>query len=286
VNVYTGWRGVGAVLRVIPAVVPSAQELRLPAAVAGLARIPSGLVLVTGPTGSGKSTTLAALVDLVNRERAGHIITIEDPVEFTHESRTSIVTHREVGRDVPSFPRALRAALREDPDVVVVGEIRDVETMQLALSAAETGHLVFGTLHTNSATKTANRVVDMMPPERQQQVRTQFADVLRAIVTQRLVRKRGGGRLGAYEILLNTTPVQNNIKENKPSLIEGAMNDKASGMQTLERALALMVVQNWVEEDEAMAVANTPESLRTEIASLRAPDRAVPAAVGAGSRPW
>ena len=286
VNVYTGRRGVGAVLRVIPAVIPSAQDLRLPAAITGLARIPNGLVLVTGPTGSGKSTTLAALVDLINRQRAGHIITIEDPVEFTHESRTSIVTHREVGRDVPSFPRALRAALREDPNVVVVGEIRDVETMQLALSAAETGHLVFGTLHTSSATKTANRVVDMMPPERQQQVRTQFADVLRAIVTQRLVRKRGGGRLGAYEILLNTTPVQNNIKENKPSLIEGAMNDKASGMQTLERALALMVVQGWVEEDEAMAAANSPESLRTEVGSLRAPDRAVPAGAGAGSRPW
>jgi twitching motility protein PilT len=249
----------------------SEQDLRLPAAVTGLARVPNGLVLVTGPTGSGKSTTLAALVDLIN--------TIEDPVEFTHESRASIVTHREVGRDVPSFPRALRAALREDPDVVVVGEIRDVETMQLALSAAETGHLVIGTLHTSSATRTANRVVDMMPPERQQQVRTQFADVLRAIVTQRLVRKRGGGRLGAYEILLNTTPVQNNIKENKPSLIKGAMNDRASGMQTLERALALMVVQNWVDEDEAIAVANSPESLRSEIGSLRAP-------AGASSRPW
>jgi twitching motility protein PilT len=273
VNVYTGWRGVGAVLRVIPTVVPSAQELRLPAAITGLARVPSGMVLVTGPTGSGKSTTLAALVDLVNRERAGHIITIEDPVEFTHESRACIVTHREVGRDVASFPGALRAALREDPDVVVVGEIRDAETMQLALTAAETGHLVFGTLHTGSATRTANRVVDMVPPERQQQVRAQFAEVLRAIVTQRLVRKRGGGRLAAYEILLNTTPVQNNIRENKPALIEGAMNDRASGMQTLERALAVMVVQGWVEEDEASDAANSPESLRAEVGALRKAQR-------------
>ncbi len=273
VNVYTGSRGVGAVLRVIPSVVPNAQDLRLPAAVTSLARIPHGLVLVTGPTGSGKSTTLAALVDQVNRERAGHIITIEDPVEFTHESRACIVTHREVGRDVASFPGALRAALREDPDVVVVGEIRDAETMQLALTAAETGHLVFGTLHTGSATRTANRVVDMVPPERQQQVRVQFAEVLRAIVTQRLVRKRGGGRLAAYEILLNTTPVQNNIRENKPALIEGAMNDRASGMQTLERALAVMVVQGWVEEDEALAAANTPDTLRAEIGALKKAQR-------------
>jgi twitching motility protein PilT len=254
VNMFVGRLGEGAVFRVIPTRIKSCQELGLPQVVADLARLPNGLVLVTGPTGSGKSTTLAALVDIINSERHDHILTIEDPIEFVHKHKSCIVNQREVKAHTESFASALRAALREDPDVILVGEMRDLETIALAISAAETGHLVLGTLHTSSAPQTVDRVIDVFPPHQQQQVRTMLSESLQAVVSQQLVSKIGGGRIAAHEIMLGITAVRNLIREGKtfqlPSVIETNNN---MGMQTLEQALELLIKRGLITAEAAIA---------------------------------
>jgi twitching motility protein PilT len=220
---------------------------------ADLTKKEKGLVLVTGPTGSGKSTTLAAMIDLINQQEEGHILTIEDPVEFVHRSKKCLVNQREIGSHTHNFSNALRAALREDPDYILVGEMRDLETIQLALTAAETGHLVFGTLHTSSAPKTVDRVIDVFPPQQQGQIRAMFAESIQAIVTQTLCRKNGGGRVAALEILLGTTAVRNLIREGKvhqlPSVIQ---TSQGLGMQTLEMHLISLVDEGLITRETAM----------------------------------
>jgi twitching motility protein PilT len=256
VNLFRDRRGPGAVLRAIPGRVPTADELGLPDAVRRLCELPKGLVLVTGPTGSGKSTTLAALVDLVNRTRHDHVITLEDPIEFVHENVNCVITQREVGVHTASFKAGLRAALREDPDVVLVGEMRDLETIAFAVETAETGHLVFGTLHTTTAASTVSRMVDQFPAEQQEQIRVMLADSLRAVISQVLVRRRGGGRVAAREILIVTPAVSNLIREGKPYQIPSVMQtSRALGMVTLNDALLELVVRGDVEPAEAYAKA-------------------------------
>jgi twitching motility protein PilT len=252
VNAFVQSRGEGAVFRTIPAQIPKMANLGLPPIVRAFCDEPKGLVLVTGPTGSGKSTTLAAMIDYLNDTMAGHILTLEDPIEFVHTSKRSLVNQREIHAQTHSFGAALRSALREDPDVILVGELRDAETIQLALTAAETGHLVFGTLHTQSAAKTVDRVIDVFPAEHQPQVRAMFAESLVGIITQTLVRKVGGGRVAALEILVGTPALKNVIREGKthqvPSLLQ--VGAKA-GMQTLEAALADLVAKRLVTVEEA-----------------------------------
>ncbi len=250
VNVMRQYRGVGAVFRKIPTKIMSLEELGLPSALARFTERQKGLVLVTGPTGSGKSTTLAAMVDLINRTEEGHILTIEDPIEFVHPSKKSLVTQREIGPHTNSFSSALRAALREDPDVILVGELRDLETIQLALTAAETGHLVFGTLHTSSAPKTVDRIIDVFPTVQQAQVRAMLSESLEAVITQTLCKKVGGGRVAGIEILVGTTAVRNLIREAKihqiPSVMQTSM---AAGMQTLEMHLTTLVEQGLITKE-------------------------------------
>src|SRR5579863_3521289 len=222
-------------LRVIPTRIPSFEELGLPYAANWIADQPRGFVLVTGPTGSGKSTTLASIVDRINQDRACHILTIEDPVEYVHNHKTSAVSQREVGLDSPSFDRALRSALREDPDVLLIGEMRDIESIQIALTMAETGHLVFGTLHTNDAPQAIDRIVDVFPAWRQEQTRVQLASSLAAVVAQRLVPRVDGGMVAAFEVLVATNPVRNLIRENRANQLQNVMVTNAKeGMQTLE----------------------------------------------------
>ena len=238
VNVFEDRRGIGAAMRQVPAKIRTAEDLALPKAVIELCEHSKGLVLVTGPTGSGKSTTLAAMVDYVNRTRAQHIITIEDPVEFVHPNRRCLVHQREVGVHTASFKQALRAALREDPDVVLVGEMRDLETISIALETAETGHLVFGTLHTNTAPSTVDRIIDQFPADRQAQVRTMLSESLRGVVSQSLLKRRGGGRVAALEVLVVTPPVANLIREGKTFQIQSTMQTGRSfGNQMLNDAL-------------------------------------------------
>lgn len=252
VNLFRDRLGVGAVLRQIPVKIPTAEDLGLPEVVRDLAYLSKGLVLVTGPTGSGKSTTLAAIVDRINRKRRDHIITIEDPIEFVHPSRLCMVNQREVGVHTESFKQALRAALREDPDVVLVGEMRDLETISIAIETAETGHLVFGTLHTTTAASTVERLVDQFPGDRQAQVRVMLADSLRAVIAQTLLKKIGGGRVAAYEILICTAAVANLIREGKTFQIASAMQTgKRQGMITLTDALFDLVDRKLVEPREA-----------------------------------
>jgi twitching motility protein PilT len=254
VNVFDDRRGIGAAMRQVPTAIRTAEELNLPKAVIELCNHSKGLVLVTGPTGSGKSTTLAAMVDYVNRTRAHHIITIEDPVEFVHPNRRCLVHQREVGTHTASFKQALRAALREDPDVVLVGEMRDLETISIALETAETGHLVFGTLHTNTAPSTVDRIIDQFPADRQPQVRTMLSESLRGVVSQTLCKRRGGGRVAALEILIVTPPVANLIREGKTFQIPSTMQTGRSfGMQMLNDALLELVKSKQVEPDEAYA---------------------------------
>ncbi len=253
VNMFVGRQGAGAVLRVIPTRIKTAEELGLPPVIADLSKIDKGLVLVTGPTGSGKSTTLAAIVDLINEQRRGHILTIEDPIEFVHPHKGCIVNQREVKSNTESFSSALRAALREDPDVILVGEMRDLETIQLAISAAETGHLVLGTLHTSSAPQTIDRVIDVFPPHQQQQVRTMLSESLQAVVAQQLLPKLGGGRVASHEIMLATTAIRNLIREGKsfqiPSVIETNTN---LGMQTSHQSVLALVRQGLVSYESAV----------------------------------
>ncbi len=252
-NFFVGRRGEGAVFRVIPVEIKSFAELGLPPVLADLARAERGLVLVTGPTGSGKSTTLAAMVDMINNERHAHILTVEDPIEFVHPHKKCIVNQREVKVHTESFASALRAALREDPDVILVGEMRDLETISLAVSAAETGHLVFGTLHTSSAAQTVDRIIDVFPTHQQSQIRTQLSESLQGVVAQTLVSKVGGGRVAALEIMTVTAAVKNLIREGKtfqlPSIIETNSN---LGMITLGQALQALVVNGTITPENAV----------------------------------
>jgi twitching motility protein PilT len=250
VNVFMHGRGPGAVLRVIPTNIPPLESLGMPPILAELCKRQRGLVLVTGPTGSGKSTTLAAMVDLVNSTLDGHILTIEDPIEFVHQPKRCLVNQREIGVHTGSFATALRSALREDPDIILVGEMRDLETISLALTAAETGHLVFGTLHTSSAPKTVDRIIDVFPAERQSQIRTMLSESLEGVITQRLFKKKGGGRVAACEILIGVPAVRNLIRENKLHQIGSAMQTgQQAGMQTFDMALAGLAKRGIIERE-------------------------------------
>lgn len=268
VNAFQQKNGCSAVFRVVPTKVPTPDEINMPHAVRQLALRHKGLVLITGATGSGKSTTLATLVDIVNRSRACHVLTIEDPIEFVHESKKSLVSQREVGQHAQSFARALRAGLREDPDVILVGEMRDLETISLAVSAAETGHLVLATLHTSSAPQTIDRIIDSFPPEQQEQIRVQLADSLVGVVAQQLLPRRDGkGRVAAYEILLNNTAVRNCVREGKPHQLRSIMQmHKKDGMQMMDTALADLVRRGLVEREEALSRATDRRYLEQELA--------------------
>src|SRR6266513_1184261 len=234
VNAFNQERGAAVAFRTIPSKVLSLEELNAPKVFAEMTDRPRGLILVTGPTGSGKSTTLAAMINHVNENEYGHILAIEDPIEFVHDSKKCLINQREVGPHTKSFANALRAALREDPDIILVGEMRDLETIQLALTAAETGHIVFGTLHTSSAPKTVDRIIDVFPPNPQAQIRSQFADSIQSVITQALVRKKGGGRVGALEIMTGTTAVRNLIREAKVHQLQGTIQvSQKDGMQTM-----------------------------------------------------
>ena len=256
VNAFNQNRGAAAVFRTIPSEILSMQQLSLPPVFQELASFPRGLVLVTGPTGSGKSTTLAAMVDFINTNRYQHIITIEDPIEFVHQSKKCLVNQREVHKDTYSFSAALRSALREDPDIILVGELRDLETIRLAMTAAETGHLVFGTLHTNSATKTINRIIDVFPAEEKAMIRSMLSESLQAVVAQSLLKKNGGGRVAALEIMLCTGAIRNLIREDKVAqMYSSIQTGQSKGMQTLDQHLAELVKQNVIARHVAQEVA-------------------------------
>jgi twitching motility protein PilT len=249
-------------LRMIPSEIPSFEALGLPPIAEWLARLPRGLVLLTGPTGSGKSTTLASIIARINETRALHILTIEDPVEYVHEHNVSAVNQREIGLDSPSFERALRSALREDPDVLLVGEMRDLESIQLALTLAETGHLVFSTLHTNDAAQAIDRIIDVFPAYRQEQIRVQLAASLGAVIAQRLVPRIGGGMVAAFEILVANNPVRNLIREGKTNqLLNVITTNQQEGMCTLEASLVELIQADVVTYDDAMAISAHPKEL-------------------------
>jgi twitching motility protein PilT len=252
VNAFHERGNIAAAFRLIPNVIKSISDLGMPAVVSGFAKYPRGLVLVTGPTGSGKSTTLAAIVDQINTERSEHIITIEDPIEFTHRSKRSVVVQREVHYDTYSFAAALRSALREDPDVVLIGEMRDLETIQAAITIAETGHLVFATLHTNSAAQSIDRIIDVFPEHQQPQVRSQLANMLMAICSQRLVPAIGGGRVVSAEILIANSAVRAIVRDGKSHQLDNVIQTSADqGMQTMDRTLVKLVQQGIVTQDDA-----------------------------------
>ena len=256
VNAFNQNRGAGAVFRTIPSEILTLEDLNAPAIFKDIADYPRGVVLVTGPTGSGKSTTLAAMVNHKNETEYGHILTVEDPIEFVHTSKKCLINQREVHRDTLGFNEALRSALREDPDVILVGEMRDLETIRLALSAAETGHLVFGTLHTSSAAKTIDRVVDVFPAEEKDMVRAMLSESLRAVISQTLMKKNGGGRVAAHEIMIGTPAIRNLIRENKIAQMYSAIQTgQQFGMQTLDQNLQQLVQKNVVSRTEARAKA-------------------------------
>ncbi|MFQ5683398.1 MAG: type IV pilus twitching motility protein PilT [Candidatus Binatia bacterium] len=259
VNIFMQRKGEGAVFRTIPTKILTIEELGMPPVLKQLCDKEKGLVLVTGATGSGKSTTLAAMIDYLNNDFEGHILTIEDPIEFVHQSKKSLVNQRELGPHTHSFSNALRAALREDPDIILVGEMRDLETIQLALTAAETGHLVFGTLHTSSAPKTVDRIIDVFPPSQQSQIRAQFAESIEAVMTQTLLKKKGGGRVAALEIMTGTTAIRNLIREGKIHQIPGTMQvSQKDGMQTMDMSLMDLVKRGIVTREEAQSKSMTP----------------------------
>lgn len=264
VNVYWQRGSVGAAMRAIPAQIPSIEELNLPPILRDLTFLPRGLILVTGPTGSGKSTTQASMVDVVNSERRVHIVTIEDPIEYLHRHKLSMINQRELGLDTLGFNNALRAVLREDPDVILVGEMRDYETIAAAITIAETGHLVVATLHTNTAAQSIDRMVDVFPPHQQPQIRTQLSYVLEAILCQQLLPRAGGiGRVPAVEILIATPAVRNLIRESKTAQISAAMQTGSKfGMQTMDMALKELYQRGIITYDDAMQRAVDPEDLK------------------------
>ncbi|SDB92245.1 type IV pilus twitching motility protein PilT [Acinetobacter boissieri] len=261
VNAFNQNRGAGAVFRTIPSKILSLDDLGLGAIFQKICDFPRGLVLVTGPTGSGKSTTLAAMLDYINQTRYDHILTVEDPIEFVHQSQKCLINQREVHRDTFSFSNALRSALREDPDIILVGEMRDLETIRLALSAAETGHLVFGTLHTTSAAKTVDRIVDVFPAEEKDMVRSMLSESLQAVISQALLKKNGGGRVAAHEIMLGIPSIRNLIRENKVAQMYSAIQTNAGlGMTTLDQSLKGLVQKNVISKEAARSAAKTPDS--------------------------
>ena len=261
VNAFNHNRGAGAVFRTIPSKVLSMEELGMGNVFKKISETPRGICLVTGPTGSGKSTTLAAMLDYINNSRYEHILTIEDPIEFVHESKKCLVNQREVHRDTLGFAEALRSALREDPDIILVGEMRDLETIRLALTAAETGHLVFGTLHTTSAAKTIDRVVDVFPAEEKSMVRSMLSESLQAVISQTLLKKNGGGRVAAHEIMIGTPAIRNLIREDKVAQMYSAIQTGAGiGMQTLDQCLQNLVQKGVISREAAREKAKTPEN--------------------------
>ena len=262
VNAFNHNRGAGGVFRTIPSKILSLEDLQAPKIFQEISEYPRGIVLVTGPTGSGKSTTLAAMVDYKNDSEYGHILTVEDPIEFVHESKKCLVNQREVHRDTLGFNEALRSALREDPDTILVGEMRDLETIRLALSAAETGHLVFGTLHTSSAAKTIDRIVDVFPAAEKAMVRSMLSESLKAVISQTLMKKIGGGRVAAHEIMIGTPAIRNLIREDKIAQMYSAIQTGQNvGMQTLDQNLKTLLGSGIVSKDEAMRKAANPDSL-------------------------
>jgi twitching motility protein PilT len=273
VNCYFQRGSVSAAFRLVPQEIPSLESLAVPAVLRDLTRKPRGFVLVTGPTGSGKSTTLAAMIDSINAERDDHILTIEDPIEFLHKHKHSIVNQREIGADAPDFALGLRAALRQDPDVILVGEMRDLETISTALTAAETGHLVFATLHTQSTAQTVDRIIDVCPPEQQGQVRTQLSIALQGIVTQQLLPTADGkGRVVACEVLVPTPAVRNLIREGKTHQIYAALQTSgAVGMQTMDADLARLVRGGKITRQLAEQRASVPEELKRLLAGAGVP---------------
>ena len=267
VNVFWQRKGLAAVLRTIPSKILTADDLKLPDAVRQMCMLTKGLVLVTGPTGSGKSTTLAAMVDLINESRQDHILTIEDPIEFVHVNKKSLVNQREIRTNTKSFANALRAALREDPDVIMVGEMRDQETIELGITAAETGHLVFGTLHTNSAPKTVDRIIDVFPSEEQDQIRSQLGESLKGVVAQVLLRTKGGkGRLAAWEIMVGTAAVSNLIREGKIHQIRSMIQTgKKDGMQLLDQHILEFLMSGQITPEEAYMRCNNKTAFREHL---------------------
>ena len=262
VNAFNQDRGAAAVLRTIPSKVLTLEQLNAPKIFADLAMKPRGLVLVTGPTGSGKSTTLAAMINHLNENEYGHILTVEDPIEFVHESKKCLINQREVGPHTMSFQNALRSALREDPDAILVGELRDLETIRLAMTAAETGHLVFGTLHTSSAAKTIDRIVDVFPAEEKEMIRAMLSESLQAVISQSLLKtKDGAGRVAAHEIMLGTPAIRNLIREAKVAQMYSAIQTGSNmGMQTLDQNLTDLVRRNVISPGTARAAAKIPEN--------------------------
>jgi twitching motility protein PilT len=266
VNLFADRKGIGAVMRQIPNKILTVEEMMLPKTILDLAFLTKGLVLVTGPTGSGKSTTLAAIVDYVNRMRDDHIITIEDPIEFVHQNKKCLVNQREVGVHTGSFKHALRAALREDPDIVLVGEMRDLETIAIAMETAETGHLVFGTLHTNTAPSTVDRIIDQFPTDRQEQIRVMLSESLKAVIAQTICKRIGGGRVPAMEVLMVNAAVANLIREGKTFQIMSTMQTaKAQGMQLMNDALFDLVKRNIIEPKEAYVKAVHKSDMKTQL---------------------
>ena len=256
VNAFNHNRGAGAVLRTIPSKILTLEELNCPAIFKDISDTPRGLALVTGPTGSGKSTTLAGMINYINENKHGHILTLEDPIEFVHEPKKCLINQREVHRDTLGFNEALRSALREDPDVILVGEMRDLETIRLALEAAETGHMVFGTLHTSSAAKTIDRIVDVFPAAEKDMVRSMLSESLRAVISQTLLKKIGGGRVAAHEIMIGIPAIRNLIRENKIAQMYSAIQTGQSyGMQTLDQNLQKLLDQGLVSKQDARSKA-------------------------------
>jgi twitching motility protein PilT len=261
VNAFNQNRGAGAVFRTIPSKVLTMEDLGLGQIFKDLCDLPRGLILVTGPTGSGKSTTLASMIDFINDNRYDHILTVEDPIEFVHQSKKCLINQREVHRDTHGFNEALRSALREDPDIILVGEMRDLETIRLALTAAETGHLVFGTLHTTSAAKTIDRVIDVFPAEEKDMVRAMLSESLQAVISQTLLKKNGGGRVAAHEIMIGIPAIRNLIRENKVAQMYSAIQTGANyGMTTLDQSLKALVAKGVISPQVARNVAKQPES--------------------------
>ncbi len=261
VNAYNQMRGAGAVFRTIPSIIQTLEDLKAPAIFRDISMYPRGIVLVTGPTGSGKSTTLAAMIDYINDNKPDHILTIEDPIEFVHESKRCLINQREVHKDTLGFSEALRSALREDPDVILVGEMRDLETIRLALTAAETGHLVFGTLHTSSAAKTMDRIIDVFPAQEKEMVRAMLSESLRAVISQALLKRIGGGRVAAHEIMIGTPAIRNLIREGKVAQMYSAIQTGVKeGMQTLDQCLQELLSKGVITKEEARFKAQNKDS--------------------------